>query len=475
MAGNSWFNHNECLQSCALSGAAAMAAGITDAYIVANGPTWCYFYAMKVTDRPGLNLGQRFLCTYPTNGAIVFGTEKEVLQTLADLTKLPKAPGLVLVENSCAFSLIGDDLSSIVGESDLTCPILTMDSGGTLGDFWAGYRKALFDLLKLVDFQNVENSADTKKNGKFHNEERDLENSNDRINKSQYTVNLIGCSVTYYNEIDDLAELERLLKIVGIDVNLILAVDHNMADLKRLPEADLNVVIHSELGHEAAEWLLKKLDMPYVEPVLPYGLEGTLTWIREILLALMSQAGTSTTQSVEAMAMIESHEFDEKQIELSLKPLSDFIQSEKARQFERTKDIQRLCGEPWFDSVIISAPSSIVKGMERAFNEEWLDAGQFIYVIHDDSKDKPDYYFYVQGHDWQAALQTGENSLLLGSDQERRLCVPDKHIAYQTISNPEPAEVVLAERPFMGINGHRNMQAIIWNLYIHSLEKSGVS
>jgi len=163
MAGNSWFNHNECLQSCALAGAAAMAAGITDAYIVANGPTWCYFYAMKVTDRPGLNLGQRFLCTYPSNGAIVFGTEKELLQTLADLTKLPKAPGLVLVENSCAFSLIGDDLSSIVSESDLTCPILTMDSGGTLGDFWAGYRKALLDLLKLVDFQNVEKSADTKK------------------------------------------------------------------------------------------------------------------------------------------------------------------------------------------------------------------------------------------------------------------------------------------------------------------------
>ena len=60
MAGNSWFNHNECLQSCALAGAAAMAAGITDAYIVANGPTWCYFYAMKVTDRPGLNLDNDF-------------------------------------------------------------------------------------------------------------------------------------------------------------------------------------------------------------------------------------------------------------------------------------------------------------------------------------------------------------------------------------------------------------------------------
>lgn len=470
MAGNSWFNHNECLQSCALAGAAAMAAGITDAYIVANGPTWCYFYAMKVTDRPGLNLGQRFLCTYPSNGAIVFGTEKELLQTLADLTKLPKAPGLVLVENSCAFSLIGDDLSSIVSESDLTCPILTMDSGGTLGDFWAGYRKALLDLLKLVDFQNVEKSADTKKNGKVHNEECGQENGNDRMTKSQYTVNLIGCSVTYYNEIDDLAELERLLKIVGIDVNLILAVNHNMADLKCLSQADLNVVIHPELSHEVAEWLLKKLAMPYIEPVLPYGLEGTLTWAHEIVTALMKQAHAAGSQADESDTLTKSDDRDEAQIEIRLKPLTDLIQSEKARQFERTKEIQRLCGEPWFDSVLVSAPSSVVRGMERALNDEWLDAGQFIYVVHDDSKSNPDYYSYVQGHDWQAALQTGENGLLLGSDQERRLCVPDKHIAYQTISNPEPAEIVLAERPFMGIRGHRHMQEIIWNLYIHSLE-----
>ena len=190
--------------------------------------------------------------------------------------------------------------------------------------------------------------------------------------------------------------------------------------------------------------------MSYIEPVLPYGLEGTLAWIHEILAALMPDE-----VSADKLALIES-----------------LIQSEKARQFERTKDIQRLCGEPWFDTVVISAPSSVVQGMERAFNNEWLDAGQFTYVIHNDSKNKPEYYSYVQGHDWQAALQTGENRLLLGSDQERRLCIPDKNVVFQTISNPEPPEVVLSERPFMGINGHRNMQAIIWNLYIHSLENS---
>lgn len=406
MAGNSWFNHNECLQSCALAGAAAMAAGITDAYIVANGPTWCYFYAMKVTDRPGLNLGQRFLCTYPTNGAIVFGSEKEVLQTLSDLAKLPTQPGLVLVENSCAFSLIGDDLPSIVGTSDLTCPILTMDSGGTLGDFWQGYSKALLDLLKITDFDETD-----KDEGQHVSEDRgqyvSVNTGTDATvrcgegAKNEFTVNLIGCSVTYYNELDDLAELERLLNMVGIKVNLSLAVNHSMADLQHLQKADLNVVVHPELGHEAAEWLSKKLSMPYIEPVLPYGLEGTKTWVSEVVRAL------------------------NKNMEAQLEPLLSEIQ------------------------------------------------GEFTYVAHDDSKTKPNYYSYVQGHDWQAALQTGNNSLLLGSDQERRLIVKEKSVAFQTISNPEPAEIVLSERPFMGIKGHRAMQEIIWNLYINSLETAG--
>lgn len=454
MAGNSWFNHNECLQSCALAGAAAMAAGITDAYIVANGPTWCYFYAMKVTDRPGLNLGQRFLCTYPTNGAIVFGSEKEVLQTLSDLAKLPTQPGLVLVENSCAFSLIGDDLPSIVGTSDLTCPILTMDSGGTLGDFWQGYSKALLDLLKITDFDETD-----KDEGQHVSEDRgqyvSVNTGTDATvrcgegAKNEFTVNLIGCSVTYYNELDDLAELERLLNMVGIKVNLSLAVNHSMADLQHLQKADLNVVVHPELGHEAAEWLSKKLSMPYIEPVLPYGLEGTKIWVSEVVRAL------------------------NKNMEAQLEPLLSEIQGEKTRQFERTKEIQRLCGEPWFDSVVVAGPSSVLQGMERALKGEWLDAGEFTYVAHDDSKTKPNYYSYVQGHDWQAALQTGNNSLLLGSDQERRLIVKEKSVAFQTISNPEPAEIVLSERPFMGIKGHRAKQEIIWNLYINSLETAG--
>ena len=160
-------------------------------------------------------------------------------------------------------------------------------------------------------------------------------------------------------------------------------------------------------------------------------------------------------------------------MEAQLEPLLSEIQGEKTRQFERTKEIQRLCGEPWFDSVVVAGPSSVLQGMERALKGEWLDAGEFTYVAHDDSKTKPNYYSYVQGHDWQAALQTGNNSLLLGSDQERRLIVKEKSVAFQTISNPEPAEIVLSERPFMGIKGHRAMQEIIWNLYINSLETAG--
>ena len=42
---NHWGNICERVDTCALTGAAAFAAGIKDAKILANGPLWCYFYA----------------------------------------------------------------------------------------------------------------------------------------------------------------------------------------------------------------------------------------------------------------------------------------------------------------------------------------------------------------------------------------------------------------------------------------------
>lgn len=416
-----WYDHGECVESCALAGATAMIAGIDDSVMVANGPAWCYFYAMRVTDRPGLNLGQRFRCTYPSNGAVVFGTEKDILETLGHLKNFKPPMGLVLLENSCALSLIGDDIQGVAESAGLDCPIITFDSGGLLGDYWQGYTKALLEVLKKAKLTKEE--------------------------PKEKLVNLIGLCPTYYNEENDVEELKRLLEMMGLKVNLALGMHHTMAEVSLLTKASLNIVIHPELGLEGAKWLEKHLAMPYIAPLLPYGLKGTRAWAQSIMEALHLEV-------------------------TCLDPLFNLLAKEKEDIFERVKEMQRLCGEPWFDKVLLAGPGSILQGMEQVLLSEWLDCGEVLFVYHDVMNSYPAHYYSSQSHSWQEIIKKEDYSLILASEQEKNVVLHKKKVSggYQTIANPEPPEIILSDRPFMGIRGNRFMLERIWNLYIQSLE-----
>ncbi len=416
-----WYNHRNALHSCALAGASAMLAGITDAFMVANGPAWCYFYAMRCIERPELNIGHRFRCTYPSNGAVVFGTEKEIVQTLRHIRDTEK-PGILLLENSCALSLIGDDLQGIAESVGLDCPIITIDSGGLLGEYWEGYGKALQEVLKKAEVEFCE--------------------------QAPFTVNLIGCGTGYYNSLADLQEIRRILSLLGIKVNLSIGLHHSMQDLRWAKKATLTVVLHPELGLDGAKWIEKNWGIPYVSPTLPYGLEGTLAWAKEIAEVL-------------------------KKDDNLYKELENTIMREKTRNFEYVKEMQRLWGEPWFDKVLVAGPGSVLQGIERVLTKEWLDCGEEIYVYHDSQGHYPDHYYSCQSNDWQKHVEEFSHCLLLGSNHEKKIIhdYKNKEYAYQTISVPVDDEVVLSHRPFMGIEGNRCFWERIWNEYIFRLQR----
>lgn len=447
-----WYDHGKSLVSCALGGAASMVAGISDAYMVANGPAWCYFYALRTSESPGLHLGQRFHCTYPSNDAVVFGTEKHVKETLSSIKDMPSKPGLVLLENSCALSLIGDDLAGFAADADMPCPIITMDSGGTLGDYWAGYKKALKETLKLVDFSRYKEENLIEK--------RSLEGRSDE--KSDLLVNFIGCSTHYYNEYNDMEELSDLLASFGIGVHVKIALGHTMKDLETLGKASLNIVIHKELGEESAKWLEKKLKIPYIAPILPYGLKGTQAWVETVLEALY---GPSYMDLAAYKAFLER------------------IDWEKGRIFEFLKDLQRLWGEPWFEKVIFSGPTSVLEGMSRVWKDEWFDAGQVAYVYHDSMSnyealegDSYEDFHDVRGHTWQHMMDDFTRGLLLGTNHEKLLLQEGNHEnwAYQTIAKPVEDDLNMSFRPFMGIHGNRCMLDLVWRLYMEAVEREGL-
>ena len=81
----------------------------------------------------------------------------------------------------------------------------------------------------------------------------------------------------------DLEEIKRILLLAGYDIGVSLGSDGlELADIKRLPEAALNVVLIPELGHEIASYLEMELGQKYLLLTWPYGFNNTLQWLQHI-------------------------------------------------------------------------------------------------------------------------------------------------------------------------------------------------
>ena len=55
----------------------------------------------------------------------------------------------------------------------------------------------------------------------------------------------------------------------------------NLRHCKKIPAAQLNIVINEELGLETAKYLKERYGTPYVVAGIPYGLKGTLRWLEK--------------------------------------------------------------------------------------------------------------------------------------------------------------------------------------------------
>lgn len=248
MSDNSWSNICERVDTCALTGAAAFYAGIPDTEILVNGPLWCYFYAMRYLEHGIFNIAERMHGSQPDNSAVVFGAEKFIKQAIKHLLNEKHYPKLLFVENSCAMSLIGDDITGIVSSMKLPFPVIAMDCGGSIGGFAEGYVKAA--ILFLHQFA----------------EKTDIVKS---------SINLLGLTDFYYNGKADRIEICRILKQAGYKINVLFGSGSNIDALKNIAGAELNIVCNEELWLEIAKYLEENYGTPYVCAGLPYGIEGT--------------------------------------------------------------------------------------------------------------------------------------------------------------------------------------------------------
>lgn len=415
-----------CTDTCALTGAAAFFAGIPKAYIVANGPLWCYFYALRYLERVDHRLERRFIGTQPDNNSVVYGTEECLLTTLHTI-KEQEYPSIVLVENSCAVGLIGDDIAGISRKAELACPVVCFDSGGLKGGFSQGFKLAGKNFLESFELA-------------------------ERKTIKPFKVNLLGAGVGYYNAENDLNELKFILGLVGLEVGVALGAGSSLDEIKNMTEASLNIVIHDELGLEQAMLLQEKYNIPYFSAGVPYGINGTKKWINKL----------------------------SECIELKLVNLNEYCNEIEKKMTARINDIKSTWGDLWFEQGIISAPSSVVLGLAEALRLEWADMAKLTVILQDKPVELPEC-------DWIDTLLTIESKateiedamngltdgILLASSSEvavvqRRAL---RNVLTCNIANPVQNELLLNREPFMGINGSVNMLQRIWNKKIDNKMK----
>jgi light-independent protochlorophyllide reductase subunit B len=111
------------------------------------------------------------------------------------------------------------------------------------------------------------------------------------------SVNILGPSSLGFHARHDLIALRRILKVLGVDVNVVAPWAASVDDLRRLPAAWLTIAPYRELGAKAADYLEAQFGTPALREA-PIGVQPTLRWLNQLTETLSEIAGQRGAPSV---------------------------------------------------------------------------------------------------------------------------------------------------------------------------------
>ena len=283
--------------------------GMKNAIVLLNGPMGCRFYHSTTSQflsiRPLLYLPtedgsqrvrvdynylndwffrqERVPCTYLDGYDYVYSTRDKVSRAL-DFIRENIAFDVIAIVNSPGAALIGDNLLELARDKLGSCQAVMLESSGYSTSFEAGYEAAALALLQQVGAPMWTSPAPRQVGAP--------------------RVNLLGLSIWQRYFEGDLKELRRCFALCGIEVNAALCADCSIDELRRMPEADLNVVLYPEMGLDAARYMSEHCGTPYyVCPTLPVGFAAVEKIFSEICGILGAKPDTLLTESERARAL----------------------------------------------------------------------------------------------------------------------------------------------------------------------------
>ena len=169
-------------------------------------------------------------------------------------------PKAMLVGASCTAELIQDDPGGLAKALALPVPVVPLELPSyTRKENW-GAAETFYRLTRALVDRNAEKPSE--KTGRP-------------------SCNILGPTALGFRHRDDVKEITRLLRELGVDVNVVAPMNAGAADIARIGAADFNVSLYPEIADTSARWLERELKQPFTKTV-PIGVGATRDFIKEV-------------------------------------------------------------------------------------------------------------------------------------------------------------------------------------------------
>ena len=242
---------------CAL-GAMQTVQAINRALPILHSGPGCAQKLSEQTGSSGYFSPNIFPCTSINEKDVVFGGEKKLDSTIKNALKVVDAD-LYVVLTGCIPEIVGDDTGQIVSNyADSEKPVIYAPTAGFKGNNYKGHEQ----VIEAIVDQYLKKS-ETKQKG---------------------LVN-IWADVPYQDLfwLGNIRELEKLVSELGLTPNTIFGYKRGIDNIKKIPDAEFNLLVSPWVGLSPMKKMERKLGMPYLHyKTLPIGATETSKFLREV-------------------------------------------------------------------------------------------------------------------------------------------------------------------------------------------------